>query len=144
MARTRLLILAALVVVALVSASTSQPATGTPTLDPQHLPKLPAQGLVVQRAHDTLLVGLDGKEIGSLAGFAGPYTGKTYVLEALAQADPDAVLLTDASHHAYLLDTALQAGLAAHRLDPGCGRCVLDAGSAAGASRPGKSVRDHR
>ena len=106
MARRRLLIPAAFVVAALVAASTSRPAAGIPTLDPQHLPTLPAQGLVVQRVHDILLVGLDGKPIGSLAGFAGAYTGKTYVLEALAQADPAAVLLTDAAHRAYRFDPA--------------------------------------
>lgn len=61
---------------------------------------------MVQRPHDVLLVGLDGTAIGALPGFAGPYTGKTYVLEALAQADPAAVLLIDASHRAYLLDPA--------------------------------------
>ncbi len=100
-ARPRFLIPAALLLVAFASGAGS--ATG---LDPQHLPTLPAQGLAIQRAHDTLLVGLDGKPIGSLPGFAGPYTGKTYVLEALAQADPAAVLLTDAAHRAYLLDAA--------------------------------------
>ncbi len=102
----RFLIAAALVLVALAAASSSRPAAGTAVLDPQHLPTLPAQGLVVQRAHDILLVGLDGKPIGSLPGFTGPYSGKTYVLEALAQADPAAVLLADSSHRAYLFDPA--------------------------------------
>ena len=106
-ARPRLLIPAALVLVALAAASVVEARTATiSALDPQHLPPLPAQGLVVQRAHDVLLVGLDGKPIGSLAGFTGPYSGKTYVLEGLAQADPAAVLLTDASHRDYVLDPA--------------------------------------
>jgi hypothetical protein len=107
MSYPRLLIAAALVVAALAGAAVVEAASGTiAVLDPQRLPQLPAQGLVIQRAHDVLLVGLDGKPIGALRGFAGPYTGKTYVLEGLAQADPAAVLLTDASHRAYLLDPA--------------------------------------
>jgi hypothetical protein len=109
MSYPRLLITAALLLAALAAATVVEAAPGKtaiPALDPQRLPQLPVQGLVVQRAHDILLVGLDGKPIGTLPRFAGPYTGKTYVLEALAQADPAAVLLTDASHRAYVLDPA--------------------------------------
>lgn len=110
-ARPRFLIPAALVLVALgassiVEAAPREAARASLALDPLRLPQLPAQGFVVQRAHDVQLVGADGKPIGALRGFSGPYTGKTYVLEALAQADPAAVLLTDAAHRSYVLDPA--------------------------------------
>jgi hypothetical protein len=103
MARRLIAVPGALLLLALAAASIVGARTA---LDPQHLPALPAQGLAVQRAHDVLLVGLDGKAIGALPGYQGPYTGKNIVLEALAQADPSAVLLTDAAHRAYLLDPA--------------------------------------
>jgi len=89
--------------VALAVAATAD-ASPAPKLDPARLPSLPAQGVVVQRAHDVLLVGSDGRAIGSLAGFTGPYTGKTRVLEALAEADPASVFLAGPDRRLYVLD----------------------------------------
>jgi hypothetical protein len=96
-------LLATAAALALAAAANAAPA---PRLDPQHLPSLPAQGVVVERPHDVLLVGSDGQAIGKLAGFAGPYTGRTYVLEALAEADPSTIFLAGPGHRVYALDPA--------------------------------------
>src|SRR5689334_12959728 len=59
--------LVALVLLWLLAGSGS--AAGVPAIDPDHPPALPAQGVVVERPHDLLLLGLDGKARGRLVGF---------------------------------------------------------------------------
>jgi hypothetical protein len=59
-----------LVLLGLLAASGSAaPVAGVPAIDPDHPPALPAQGIVLQRPHDLLLLGLDGKARGRLVGF---------------------------------------------------------------------------
>ena len=88
--------------------NTAAPQPSSATLDPNDLRPLPAQGLVVERAHDVLLVGLDGKAYGKLEGFrlrpGSDETGRDLVFEDLQNVVPDRVVLSGPHHRWYVLD----------------------------------------
>lgn len=70
----------------LATATAAGGTTAPRTLDPFATGWLPSQGLVVARAHDVLLVGLDGRVLGRLAGFRLAPSSGDFLLDGLAEA----------------------------------------------------------
>jgi hypothetical protein len=108
---------AALLLAACGGSSASPASPGAQNLDPQHLPKLPAQGLVVQKPGGVLLVALDGQVLGRLPGFepyaSGQLVGDRFVrsvaIAALQTGDPGLVVLFDRAGKGWILDPAARA-----------------------------------
>jgi hypothetical protein len=87
----------------------------TPTLDASHLPRLPAEGLIVPQGGGLLLMGLDGHVYGRLAGYLtypgpGASSGRRFVegvaIQALESADPTLAIVFDHLGRPWLLDAA--------------------------------------
>ncbi len=111
---TRLTVIA---VTALLLGGSGAGAAAIPALDPAHLPALPAQGLIVQRHDDVLLIGLDGHVYGRLPGFqvyassehlGGQAFARLVGVQALQTADPRLAIVYDSAQRGWLLDPAAQ------------------------------------
>lgn len=85
----------------LASAGAATPSI--PVLDPLAMPVLPAQGLVIQRPHEVLLVGLDGHVFGRLRGFTTTQSGGGELLTDMASYLPETVFLQGPAGRAYVL-----------------------------------------
>jgi hypothetical protein len=98
------------------------------TLDPNNLPKLPDQGLLVAQHGGVLLVDLDGRVYGRLAGYL-PYPGKeasrdglfakSVGIQALQQADPGLAIFFDRAGRGWLLDAGARRLRRLDRLEVG-------------------------
>jgi hypothetical protein len=101
----------------LASAACKDAARTVQSLDPSHLPKLPAQGLIVPQGGGLLLLGLDGHVYGRLAGFLTypndpASSSQLFVhdvgIQALQSADPTVATVFDRQGRGWLLDAGLR------------------------------------
>jgi hypothetical protein len=111
-----LIVFAALLAGCSGTRATQPPRPSMAPLDPNHMRSLPAQGIVVSRKHDLLLVGLNGKTCGRLVGFKLGSVAKARrsqeQLNELYSLASDSVLVASPDGRHYLLG-----GLPAH-LEP--------------------------
>jgi hypothetical protein len=84
-------------------------------LDPLAMPWLPEQGLAIQRAHDVLLVGLDGHVYGRLAGFTLAVNSRGEMLGTLASYLSETTLLQGPLGRAWLLAGGRLSPISANR-----------------------------
>jgi hypothetical protein len=107
----RVALAAAVLVLAAAVGAAARPAR-VRALDPAHLPPLPPAGLVVSRRGGVVLVGLDGRQVGLLAGFTTYGSSKlaprafarSLGFQALRDADPALPLLFDRRGRGWLLE----------------------------------------
>ena len=116
------------------AAGTGAPRVSSAPLDPAHMRPLPAQGVAIQRKHDLLLLGLNGKPYGTLAGFKLAYdsdlTAANIAYQNMAQIVADRILVVHLHAHWYELDGAGLHALSATRIPLAGGTVLIGHGKA--------------
>jgi hypothetical protein len=109
-------VLLALLATAGSAARRDAPRPTLAAIDPDHPRALPAQGVVVQRPRDLLLLGLDGRAYGRLVGFKPAYVAAFSATSTAYQSLADAVQGRTAIVHRGARWYAIDAGGAIRRL----------------------------